>query len=119
MPIDSGASRCQHASASATGRPSAVRYSAIGLPATVRASSPLLVTSWSHATAYQALSGCGKILAVTRPLGISSVTAQTASGTRSATGACSRRRSASTRSPRIRWQIAVCDSQVQAWKAPA
>ena len=88
------------------------------MPATVRASSPLPVTSWSHATAYQAFSGCGKILAVTRPLGIRSVIAQTASGTASATGACSRRRRPSMRSPRIRWQIPVWDSHVQEWKAP-
>ena len=44
------------------------------------------MTSWSHATAYQAFSGCGKILAVTRPLGIRSVTAHATSSTASGTG---------------------------------
>ncbi len=39
------------------------------MSATVRASGAVEVTSWSQATAYQALSGCGKILAVTLPGG--------------------------------------------------
>src|SRR3954454_16812936 len=56
LPIDSGASRCQQASARATGRPVVVRYMTIGLPAIVF-DSRLRPTSWSQAAAYQALRG--------------------------------------------------------------
>ena len=63
LPIDSGASRCQQASASATGLPSSVRYSTNGVSAT-RTASGLRVTSRSHAATYQALSGKSMILRV-------------------------------------------------------
>jgi hypothetical protein len=63
--LDSGASRCQHASARAETCPSEVRHSASGRPATVRARGPLLVTSWSQAATYQAFIGQAKILLVT------------------------------------------------------
>src|SRR3954451_17894420 len=56
LPMDSGARRCQQASARATARPLVVRYMTIGRFAIVL-DSRLRPTSWSHATAYQALSG--------------------------------------------------------------
>src|SRR3954464_616942 len=56
FPMDSGASRCQQASARATARPFVVRYMTIGRFAIVF-DSRLRPTSWSHAAAYQALSG--------------------------------------------------------------
>src|SRR4051812_50012510 len=56
LPMERGASRCQQASARATARPFVVRYMTIGRFAIVL-DSRLRPTSWSHATAYQALSG--------------------------------------------------------------
>src|SRR3954449_12939925 len=56
LPMDSGARRCQQASARATARPLVVRYMTIGRFAIVL-DSRLRPTSWSHAAAYQALSG--------------------------------------------------------------
>src|SRR5687768_18607929 len=56
LPMDSGASRCQQASARATARPCVVRYMTMGRFAIVFGSR-LRPTSWSHAAAYQALSG--------------------------------------------------------------
>ena len=61
--MDSGASRCQQASASATGLPSSVRYRATGRLA-IRRDIGLRVTSWSQAATYQAFSGCGRTLLV-------------------------------------------------------
>src|SRR3982750_837462 len=56
LPMERGASRCQQASARATARPFVVRYMTIGRFAIVL-DSRLRPTSWSHAAAYQALSG--------------------------------------------------------------
>src|SRR3954447_25479489 len=56
LPMDSGARRCQQASARATARPLVVRYMTIGRFAIVL-DSRLRPTSWSHTAAYQALSG--------------------------------------------------------------
>src|SRR3954469_12404661 len=56
LPMDSGARRCQQASARATARPFVVRYMTIGRFAIVL-DSRLRPTSWSHAAAYQALRG--------------------------------------------------------------
>src|SRR3954470_7195736 len=54
--MDSGASRCQQASARATARPFVDRYMTMGRLAIVFGSR-LRPTSWSQAAAYQALSG--------------------------------------------------------------
>lgn len=54
--MDSGANRCQQASARATALPPSVRYSASGRPATLR-DIGLRVTSLSQAATYQTFSG--------------------------------------------------------------
>ena len=59
--MDSGASRCQQASARATALPSSVRYRASGRSATLR-DIGLRVTSWSQAATYQAFSGMAEDL---------------------------------------------------------
>src|SRR6476620_4542748 len=72
LPMDSGARRCQQASASATALPSSVRYSASGRSAILRAIG-LRVTSWSHAATYQAFSGWPRTLLVVERLDWSTV----------------------------------------------